>query len=113
MTEESDINVFRALDFLRDQAPAYAKAKSERVYIEGYLKSKKALLMKVAEKTYPSAAAQEREALADDQYLELLDGLRAAVEEEETLRWRLTAAQARIEVWRSLSANQRAEAKNL
>lgn len=113
MSEEPEIRIFAALDYIRDQAPAYAKSKAERVYIEGFLKSKKALLMKGAEKTYTAAAAQEREAYAHDEYIELLEGLRAAVEAEETLRWRLTAAQARIEVWRSLSANQRAEAKNI
>lgn len=113
MSDESDINIFRALDFIRDRAPAYAKAKAERVYIEGFLKSKKALLMKSVEKSYPSAAAQEREAYSHEEYVQLLEALRDAVEAEETLRWHMTAAQARIEVWRSLSANQRAEAKNL
>ena len=34
MTEEYEINVFRALDYIRDQAPAYAKAKSERIFLE-------------------------------------------------------------------------------
>lgn len=113
MSDEGEINIFRALDFIRDQAPAYAKAKAERVYLEEYRKSKKAMLMKVAEKQYPSAAAQEREAYADDEYVELLEGIRSAVEVEETLRWRIVAAQAKIEVWRSLGANQRAEAKAL
>lgn len=113
MDEAAEFNIFRALDFLRDQAPAYAKAKAERVYLEEFRKSKKAMLMKIAEKQYASAAAQEREAYADDEYLELLEGLRSAVEAEETLRWRIVAAQAKIETWRTLESTRRAEAKVL
>jgi hypothetical protein len=40
-------------------------------------------------------------------YLELLEGLRDAVEEEEKLRWQMIAAEARIEVWRSQEASNR------
>jgi hypothetical protein len=43
MSDESEVNVFRCLDFLRDNAPAYAKAKAERVYMEEFRKSKKAI----------------------------------------------------------------------
>lgn len=60
-----------------------------------------------------SAASQERDAYASAEYLNLLEALRDAVEAEEGLRWRLIAAQAKISVWQSLGANQRAEAKNL
>jgi hypothetical protein len=114
MTDEGEIRIFAALDFIRDQAPAYAKAKAERVYLEEFRKSKKALLMCDAEKAgHKSAASQEREAYADSEYVALLEGLKEAVEAEETLRWRIVAAQARIETWRTLEANKRAEAKVL
>lgn len=114
MSEDSEISIFKCLDFIRDQAPAYAKAKAERVYLDEFRKSKKAMLMRDAEVSgQKSAVSQERDAYAAPEYLEMLEGLKAAVEAEETLRWRLVAAQAKIEVWRSLSANQRAEAKNL
>jgi hypothetical protein len=114
MSEESEINIFRALDFIRDQAPAYAKAKAERVYLEEFRKTKKAILMQDAQnRGHNTTAAQEREAYADRRYSELLDGLKAAVEAEETLRWRIVAAQARIETWRTLESTRRAEAKVL
>lgn len=114
MTTESEINIFRSLDFIRDNAPAYAKAKSERVYLEEFRKSKKAMLMRDAEVAgHKSAVAQEREAYADPGYLQLLDGLRVAVEQEEALRWLIVGAQAKIEVWRTIEANRRAEAKTL
>lgn len=108
---ENEINIFKALDYLRDTAPAYAKAKAERVYLEEFRKSKKAMLMKAVEAQYPSAVAQEREALAHPEYLELLDGLRVATEEEEKLRWLIEAARARCEIWRSLESSRRNESK--
>lgn len=114
MSDESEINIFRSLDYIRDQAPAYAKAKANRIYLEEFRKSKKALLMRDAEVAgQKSAVSQERDAYAHPEYLDLLGALRDAVETEEAFRWRMVAAQAKIEVWRSLSANQRAEAKNL
>ena len=41
-------------------------------------------------------------------YIKLLEGLREAVETEERLRWEMVAAQARVEVWRSQEASNRA-----
>lgn len=112
MSEE--INVFKVLDFIRDNAPAYAKAKADRVYLEEFRKTKKALLMRVAEaKGINAANAQEREAYAHPEYIQLLEGLRDAVEREEQLRWHFVAAQAKIECWRTVEANKRAEAKTL
>jgi hypothetical protein len=55
--------------------------------------------------------AQEREAYSDPEYVELLKGLKEAVEVEEEIRWGLVAAQARIEVWRSMEATNRVEGK--
>lgn len=114
MTPDGEINIFRSLDFIRDNAPAYAKAKSERVFLEEFRKSKKALLMRDAEIAgHKSAAAQEREAYANPEYLTVLEGLKAAVEQEEALRWLIVGAQAKIEAWRTIEANRRAEAKTL
>ncbi|CAG9172438.1 hypothetical protein CURE108131_23105 [Cupriavidus respiraculi] len=113
MSDPSEINIFRALDFIRDNAKHYAKAKADRVYLEEFRKTKKAMLMKAAEPDYPSSVAQEREAYRHPEYAELLSGLREAVEAEEVLRWQMVAAQAKIEVWRTIEANRRAEAKTL
>ena len=114
MSDDAEINVFRALDYIRDQAPAYAKAKAERVYLEEFRKSKKALLMRSAEMSgHKAAVTQEREAYANPEYIEVLQALQAAVEIEETLRWRMVAAQARIEAWRSLESSRRIEARTV
>lgn len=114
MSEESELNIFRCLDFLRDHAPFYAKAKAERVYLEEWRKSHKAMLMKEAEcGGQKTTASQERDAYANAEYVQTLHALKAAVEQEETLRWRMVAAQAKIEAWRTLESTRRAEAKAL
>lgn len=114
MTEQGEVNVFKCLDYIRDNAPAYAKAKAERIFLEEYRKTKKALCMKAAESNGAAAVnAQEREAYSDPEYVQVLQGLRDAVEEEERLRWMLIGAQAKLEVWRSLEASKRLENKVL
>jgi hypothetical protein len=106
MSDPRAIDPHDAVDFMYRQAPKYAKAKAERVYLEEFRKTKKALLMKTSGEN--AVAAQEREAYSHPEYVGLLEGLRAAVEAEETLRWGLVAAQARVEIWRTESANNRA-----
>lgn len=101
----SDFDPNDAVTYIYRTAPDYAKAKAERVYLEEFRKSKKALLMKSCGES--SVAAQEREAYSHEDYMKLSDGLKVAVEIEETLRWQLVSAQARIEIWRTQSANNR------
>lgn len=114
MNADAEFNVFRALDFIRDNAPLYAKAKSERIFLEEFRKSKKALMMREAELAgHKTGAMQEREAYAHPEYIQVLEGLRAAVEEEERLRWLIVGAQAKIEAWRTIEANRRAEVRTL
>ena len=102
----------KAVEFIIKNAPKYAKAKSERVYLEEFRKSKKALLMKDAlARGIEAANAQEREAYADVEYQELLTGLASAIEAEETLKWHLEAARMRTDIWRTEQANARMEVK--
>ena len=96
-----------AVDYMIRESGTFAKAKGERIYMEEFRKSKKALLMKSFEGQ--SIAAQERDAYAHPDYIALLDGLRLAVEAEEAARWMLIAAQARVEVWRSQEASARGQ----
>ena len=93
-----------AVNFLIKNAPKFAQAKANRVYIENFLRSKKSLLMN---QTEGAVNAKEAYAYAHPEYRELLDGLRAAVEAEETLKWQMTAAELRVEVWRSQEASNR------
>ena len=103
MSEAFDPN--DAVDFIYRTAPKYAQAKANRVYLEEFRKSKKALLMKACGES--SIAAQEREAYASAEYQGVLEGIKAATEEEETLRWSLIAAQLRTEIWRTQEASNR------
>ena len=105
---QKDIN--DAVDYLYTHGRKFAEARSHRVYLEEYRKSQKAMLMKAAltDGRAKSAVVAEIEAYADPAYIEVLKGLEAAVEAEETFRWGLVSAQARIDVWRSQEASNRA-----
>jgi len=105
-------NIEQALHFLRKNAEKYAKAKATRVYLQEFRKSKKAILMVHAEQTMTGkSTVSEREnyAYAHDEYVELLQGLRVAVEEEERLSLLVESSKLAIEVWRTEQANNRAE----
>ena len=95
----------KSLEAMHATGPVLAQARADRVYAEEYRKSLKAILMK--EHAALPAVAQEREAYADPRYLQHLDALKTAVEAEEAARWRMVTAQAAVEVWRTLSANDR------
>ena len=98
----------KAVHFILANSAKYAKAKSQRVYLEEFRKTKKALLMKDALTMGIEAAnAQEREAYAHPEYQELLKGLAEAIEVEETLKWNLEAARMRTDIWRTEQANNR------
>lgn len=98
----------KAVDYILSNSAKYAKAKSQRVYLEEFRKTKKALLMKEALVMGIEAAnAQEREAYAHPEYQDLLKGLAAAIETEETLKWNLEAARMRTDIWRTEQANNR------
>ena len=95
----------RAVDFLIEHSRQYAQAKADRVHLEHFRKSKKALLMNECQEK--AVTAREQFAYSHPEYVALLEGMREAVRVEEALRWRLTAAQLRVEVWRSENANNR------
>lgn len=101
-----DIDPIKALDFMRDNAVRLAQAKANRVYCEEFRKTLKARLMKSCGSE--AIGAQEREAYAAPEYAAHLEALREAVRAEEELRWMMVAAQAKVEVWRSLESSNRA-----
>jgi hypothetical protein len=99
----------KAIQYLIDTAPLYAKAKSDRMYLEEFRKSRKAQLASQAGTEV--LGKQETFAYAHQDYIEILEGIREAVEREERFRWLMTAAQARIEVWRTEQYSARIEQK--
>jgi len=102
-------NPHKAIQFLIDTAPLYSKAKATRMYLEEFRKSRKAQLMSQAGTEV--LGKQETYAYAHEDYVGILEGIREAVEIEEKYRWMMTAAQARIEVWRTEQYSARMEVK--
>lgn len=94
-----------AVDYLRDSAGKAAKARAERGYVEEFRKVLKGQLMR----EHPSdpIGTQEAKAYADPRYIQHLQAIREACEADEHCRFLRDAAQARIDAWRSMSANNR------
>jgi len=97
----------KAVDFILANAGKFSAAKAQRVYLEEFRKSKKAMLM--GECTEKAVNAREQYAYAHPDYQVLLTGLKEAIEIEETLKWSLTAAQIRVDIWRSQEASNRGQ----
>ena len=99
---------YKAIEYIIENAPKFAEAKAQRVFIENFLRTKKSLLMKEAmARGIDSGVAQEREAYAHPEYEELLRGLQEATIGEETLKYMLIAAQMKADIWRSEQASER------
>lgn len=109
MSEIRDPN--KAADYIVANAGKFAQAKAQRIYLEEFRKSKKAILM--GQSTAKAAVEREQYAYAHEDYLGLLGGLKAAVEVEEELKWLIVAAQARIEIWRTQEASARAQDRSM
>jgi len=90
----------------------YSKAKANRIYLGEYRKSLRSILMKKYESTgVKTSSAQEKDAMADPEYLELLEGLREAVETEEKLRYELVLHEQEFDAWKSRLYAKTAEMK--
>lgn len=101
--KEEDVE--RALHWLTNNAPLAAKARAERSYVEDYLKVIKARIMK--EHAKESGIVQEREAYADSRYLQHLEAIRQAVEEDAKMTFLRGAAEAKVDAWRTQCSNER------
>ena len=101
----TDEEIEKAVQYLINNSGKAAKCKAERIYIEEYRKSLKSLIMK--EHLDKSVSAQEREAYADGRYINHLKTMKIAVEQDEKQRFLRVSCEAKIEAWRSMSANIR------
>lgn len=104
-------NPNKAIQYIINTAPLYAQAKGQRMYLEEMRKSVKAKLMKSCSETV--LGKQEIYAYAHPDYIEILEGIKVAVEQEENYRWMMAAAQARIEVYKVQEYTKRSEMRNL
>lgn len=104
-----EIDPTRAIVFIQENALPYAQAKADRLFIEGYLKSVKAILMN--ESDLSSLGAKEQFAYSNIRYQEQLNALRLAVEQEERLKYLMEAAKMKVEVWKTQEYTKRTEMK--
>jgi hypothetical protein len=100
-----------AVDFIVRNAGKFAEAKAQRIYLEEFRKTKKALLMN--ECTEKAVNAREQFAYSHPDYQELLSGLRAAVAIEEELKWKLESARLRVEIFKTQSFADRQQDKTM
>lgn len=103
---------FGALETIKELTPLYAEAKAQCEYLAQFRKSKKAMLMIEAEQQgHKSAVMQERYAYAHQEYIELLEGYKVAIELSEKYRCTIDAAKIACGLWQTKMASERAERK--
>lgn len=102
----TSIDPNKAINFIIENAPKYAEAKSNRSYLENFLKVKKAQIMQDC-KSESSVNRMETYALAHPDYLFIVDAIKIAMLEEEKLKWYLEAARLRVELFRTMEASSR------
>lgn len=106
-----EINPEKAIRYIQENAEPYAKAKGDVAYTENYLKVVKAQQMNKSESS--SLGQREADSYASNEYQLAVLANKQAIEQEAHLKWMLTAAQARIEVWKTQEYSKRSEMRNL
>lgn len=101
----TDESIEQALNFLRDSAKPMADWKSRMKFLEQKRKTKKATAFLESEGA--NIAERESRAYTEADYLQCLEDYKEAVYEYEVLENQRRAAELRVEVWRTLAANQR------
>jgi hypothetical protein len=106
-----EINPEKAIRYIQENAEKYAKAKGDVAYTDNYLKVVKAQEANKSKST--TIGGKDTDAYASPEYLQAILANKQAIEEEAHLKWMLTAAQARIEVYKVQEHTRRAELRNL
>lgn len=104
MISETDID--RALAYLRDNSEKDAQARAERLYMEQWIRT--VLAQEMAKSTATSVAAQEVGARISDSYASALTAYKQAIYEDEKRRFLRSAAETKIDVFRTQEASNRA-----
>ena len=105
MKTVNDESIEAALNFLRDTSKDVANAKAMAKYLEQKRKSLKAAAFLEAQGQ--NIAERESKAYRDDAYLQCIEDYKSAVYDFELLENQRRAAELRIEVWRTINANNR------
>lgn len=101
----TDQQIEAALDYLRDSAKEAAVARSQAKTLEKYLGVVEAQQKQIS-RGMSNAAAQDA-ARSSPEYKQALDAWEEAVRRDGEFTMLREAASARIEAWRSMSANNR------
>ena len=101
----TDDDAESAQRFLLDNAKKAGELKGQRIYLEEYRKSLKAILM--SDSNGKTQGDKEAHAYSHPKYIEHLAKLRDAVQKDETNRAEREAAVMRISVYQTQSANVR------
>ena len=105
----TDAQAEQAAEYIRTAAEEHSAAKAARIYLQEFRKSKKALL--INECSEGTGQARESYAYAHIEYVKLLDDYSEAVKQEEFCKWKLEAAKAKIEIYKSQQFNARQQDK--
>ena len=98
-------DAIRARDKIWNARIKLAKAASDKSYLKEFLKSKLAILMSGSSE--PTMAGKEMYAKSHEEYIELLNAIRIAEDEEIKLKWEMEASKITVEIYRTESANNR------
>lgn len=101
----TEVELAKALDWLRDSAADMGDAKARLVRAEHMVKHTEALLMRASEAK--SAEMRKADARCDQRWLEATAEEAVAAGEYEKLKALREAAALKIEAWRSEQANYR------
>jgi hypothetical protein len=100
-----------ALEFMHDNCLKLAEARAQKEQIKEFKKIESSRLFLEAPKG--SVADRQAWALSHETYKNLVEGEKEAIRREYELSMRFKAAEATIEVWRTIQANNRVEARVL
>jgi hypothetical protein len=107
-TTPDNINPYEAMDYLRDNAREAGRLKGHVYVLTEMKKTVKARLMNLAIEA-KTEAAKERFADSHEEMEKHIYKTGEAISEFETLRLLISAAEAKLEAWRSLEASARNE----
>lgn len=101
----------KAADFIIRNAPKFAEAKANRLYLEEFRKTKKALLMN--ESQAKTVTDREAYAYSHPDYVKVLQDFKNAALDEERLRLEIRAAELVIDLYRTEQASNRNQVRAL
>ena len=105
--------VEKAIQWIMDNADAASQARADKLYLEDFGKSLKAELMlecealSAVEKKKTTLGYQEMYALDHDKYRAHLKGLHEAIRLDTKYTWLKSAAEDRLDIWRTQESTKR------